>query len=102
MNTPQRTKVRRSLIEQGFERTGSSDDLTGLGDYAERWTHPDGSTINLAWSPRASVTHLLIETGRASSLAACDEPFANGQPGTHTMTEVTCGACLALFPARPR
>lgn len=43
-------------------------------------------------------THLLIETGHARRLAACDEPFANGQPGSDDIAEVTCRACLNLFP----
>jgi hypothetical protein len=102
MNKAQRSRVRESLIERGFERSGATDDLTGLGAYTETWTHPDGTTTEVKWSVRRSVTHLLIETGRASSLAACDEPFANGEPGSHDITEVDCGVCLALFPHRPR
>lgn len=43
-------------------------------------------------------THLLIDTGRASRLAACDTPFANGQPGSEDLPEVTCVMCLAMFP----
>lgn len=42
-------------------------------------------------------THLLIETGRASRLAACDMPRANGEPGVESLDGVTCRACLAMF-----
>lgn len=47
------------------------------------------------------VVHLLIETGRASRLAACDTPFANGRPGSEHFADVTCTACLSLFPNAP-
>jgi hypothetical protein len=40
--------------------------------------------------------HMLLETGRASRLAACSEPFANGEPGTEDPAAVTCRACLAI------
>jgi hypothetical protein len=44
-----------------------------------------------------AATHLLIETGRASRTAACTEPFANGQPGSENMADVTCTACREMF-----
>lgn len=44
-----------------------------------------------------TTTHLLIETGRASRVAACDTPRANGEPGTEVRIDVTCPACRALF-----
>jgi hypothetical protein len=46
------------------------------------------------------MTHLLIDTGRASRLAACDEPFANGQGGSEILSEVNCRACLTMFNPR--
>lgn len=44
-----------------------------------------------------TATHLLIETGRAGRLAACDEPFANGELGADELALVTCNACLQMF-----
>lgn len=46
-----------------------------------------------------AATHLLIETGHASRVTICDEPFSNGQPGTEDITAVTCVYCLALLNA---
>lgn len=42
-------------------------------------------------------THLLVDTGRAARVTACDEPFANGEPGSEALADVTCAACAALF-----
>lgn len=44
-----------------------------------------------------TATHLLIDTGRAGRLAACDEPFANGELGADALVLVTCSACLKMF-----
>lgn len=47
-----------------------------------------------------SDTHLLVETGRASRVAACDEPFANGQPGSEHLADVTCQPCAVVAARR--
>lgn len=44
-----------------------------------------------------TATHLLVESGRAGRLAACDEPFANGELGADNRALVTCSACLQMF-----
>lgn len=59
------------------------------------------SKPNSAEKDASRLVHLLIETGRASRLAACNQPFANGQFGSEDMADVTCPVCLALFPTRP-
>jgi hypothetical protein len=44
-----------------------------------------------------TAVHLLVDSGRASRLAACDEPFANGQLGSEALVDVTCDACRKMF-----
>ena len=56
MTTEQRKEVRGALLGVGFTRTSKDQrqeyDLKGKGDYVEHWTHPDGTTIKLKWTPK--------------------------------------------------
>lgn len=52
MNSSQRRGLRLTLTERGFTRTGYTDDLSGVGDYTENWTHTDGTVVEVKWAPR--------------------------------------------------
>lgn len=50
MNTEQRRALRHTLREQGFFRTGFTDDFGGVHDYHETWTRGD-TEVTIAWGP---------------------------------------------------
>lgn len=52
MNSSQRRGLRLTLTERGFTRTAYTDDLSGVGDYTETFTHPDGTVVEVKWTPR--------------------------------------------------
>lgn len=52
MDTTERASLRQALIAQGLRRTGYTADISGVGDYAETWTHPDGTVTTVQWAPR--------------------------------------------------
>lgn len=52
MNSTQRRDLRLALINAGFTRTACTDDVSGVGDYAETFTHTDGDAVSIQWSPR--------------------------------------------------
>lgn len=45
-----------------------------------------------------SVMHLLVETGRASHIAACAGPRSGFEQGTEDIADVTCEACRHCAP----
>lgn len=52
MNTQDRFNVRTNLIDQGFKRIHATPDLNVVGNYAETWTHTDGTIVTIEWAPK--------------------------------------------------